>query len=63
MSVSNFDYERELNEAKSQIFIMDRKYISNYDREVRTYARNLEPSASYIESHSSTVRVTDQPAS
>ena len=48
VSVSNYQYERLVNEAKSQIFILDRKYVYQYDSEMRTYARNLEPSISFI---------------
>ena len=49
IGVTNYDYERELNDAKSDIFILDKKYIYDYEREVRTYARNLEPSVSYLD--------------
>jgi len=48
-SVSNFDYERDLNEKKSQINILDSKYIYDYEREVRKYAANLIPSASFVD--------------
>jgi hypothetical protein len=48
-SVSNFDYERDLNEEKSQIYILDKKYIYDYDREVRKYAENLDPSVSFVD--------------
>tara|TARA_R110002012_G_scaffold160299_2_gene322040 strand:- start:10 stop:675 length:666 start_codon:yes stop_codon:yes gene_type:complete len=48
-SVSNFDYERDLNEKKSQINILDKKYIYDYEREVRKYAENLNPSASFVD--------------
>ena len=48
-SVSNFDYERDLNEKKSQINILDKKYIYDYEREVRKYAENLKPSESFID--------------
>ena len=61
IAFTNFDHERLLNEVKSQIFILDPKYINAYDREVRNYARNLEPSASYTESHSSTAKAADVP--
>ena len=45
--VSNFQYERDLNEEKSQIYILDRQYIYDYEREVRNYAENLKPSVSF----------------
>ena len=48
-SVSNFQYERDLNEKKSQISILDRKYIYDYDRETRKYAENLLPGASFVD--------------
>jgi len=47
VSISNFTYERRLNDAKSQIFILNKKYLYDYEREVRTYAKNLEPSVSF----------------
>ncbi len=45
--VSNYNYERILNEAKSQIYILDPKYIFDYQREVRNYAKNLTPGVSF----------------
>lgn len=48
-SVSNFEYERRLNVAKSQIYILDKKYIWQYDKEVRNYAKNLDSLASYVD--------------
>ena len=48
-SVSNFDYERDLNEKKSQINLLDKKYIYDYQREVRKYAENLDPSMSFVD--------------
>ena len=41
ISVENYTYERELNEKKSQIIILNKDYIYDYDREVRNYAKNL----------------------
>ena len=49
VSVTNFDYERDLNEKKSQINILDKKYIYDYEREVRKYAENLLPTASFVD--------------
>ena len=63
ISKSNFAYERELNEAKSEIFILDKKYISNYVKEVRNYGRNLEPPVSFVESHSNSFSISDTPGS
>ena len=48
-SVSNFEYERDLNEKKSQISILDKKYIYDYEREVRKYAENVIPSVSFVD--------------
>tara|TARA_R110001592_G_scaffold107899_2_gene301795 strand:+ start:396 stop:1058 length:663 start_codon:yes stop_codon:yes gene_type:complete len=48
-SVSNFDYERDLNEEKSQINLLDKKYIYDYEREVRKYAENLNPRESFVD--------------
>ena len=48
-SVTNFEYERALNEKKSQIDILDRKYVYDYDRETRKYAENLLPGASFVD--------------
>ena len=48
-SVSNYQYERELNDRKAQIYLLDKKYIWDYEREVRNYARNLDPLASYVD--------------
>ena len=41
ISVSNYQYERKLNDKKSEISILDPSYIYDYAREVRTYANNL----------------------
>ena len=49
VGITNFQYERALNEKKSQIFLLDPKYIYDYDREVRKYARNLLPTGSFID--------------
>jgi len=49
IGITNYDYERKLNDAKSEIFILDKKYVFNYEREVRTYAKNLEPSVSFLD--------------
>ena len=49
VAVSNYDYERGLNEKKSQINILDKKYIYDYEREVRKYAENLLPTASFVD--------------
>ncbi len=46
VGVTNYEYELRLNDIKSQIFNLDRKYIYDYNREVRNYAMNLVPSVS-----------------
>jgi len=48
-SVTNYDYERDLNEKKSQIDILDPQYVYDYDREVRKYAENLVPGVSFVD--------------
>ena len=48
-SVTNYDYERDLNEKKSQIDILDPQYVYDYDREVRKYAENLVPGISFVD--------------
>jgi len=53
-AVTNYNYERNLNEAKSEIFILDRKYVYDYEREVRTYGKNLQPQVSYKDATSNT---------
>jgi len=47
VSVSNYAYERDLNDKKAQISILDPKYIYDYVREVMSYAKNLDPSISF----------------
>ena len=47
ISVSNLQYERGLNDKKSEIFILDPNYIYDYAREVRTYANNLDIQISF----------------
>jgi len=46
-AVDNYTYERRLNDAKSQIFILQKKYIYKYLKEVRTYGKNLDSSVSF----------------
>lgn len=48
VAVTNRKYERDLNDAKAQISILDKKYIFDYVREVRTYAQNLNPGSSSV---------------
>lgn len=40
-SVTNYEYERRLNEKKSNIFVLNERYISEFVRETSNYARNL----------------------
>lgn len=49
ISITNRDYERKINIEKSQIYILDKKYIWNYSREVSTYGNNLEPLDSFVD--------------
>lgn len=46
--VTNFDYEKKLNDDKSNIFILDSKYIYDYLREVKNAGRNDPTQKSYI---------------
>ncbi len=48
-SVTNYEYERVVNENKSQIYILDPKYIYDYQREVKNYAKRLTPGVSYLD--------------
>jgi len=49
VSVSNEQYERDLNEQKKEIEILSPKYISDYAREFRKYVVNQEPQKSEID--------------
>lgn len=41
VSVTNYEYEMRLNDKKGQIYILDPKYIFDYQRETTKYAKNL----------------------
>ena len=60
VSISNYQYELQLNDAKAEIFIMDKKYIYDYDREVRTYAKNLEPTVSFTDAFAASTPTPSQ---
>lgn len=47
VAVDNYNYERRLNDAKSQIFILQKKYVYTYLKEIKTYGKNLESSISF----------------
>ena len=49
VKVSNLSYERRLNEKKREIFVLQKKYIYDYDNEVRLYGRNVKPKESFID--------------
>ena len=49
ISVSNYQYERDINDMKSQIYLLDKKYIWDYAREVRNYAKNLDTPVSFVD--------------
>ena len=49
ISVSNEEYERRLNEGKSQIQLLQPKYIYDYVREVQKYGKNLSPQRSFVD--------------
>ena len=42
VAVSNFEYERRLNDEKSQIQVLDKKYIYDFDREVRKFNKDKQ---------------------
>ena len=42
VEVSNYEYERRLNDEKSQIQVLDKKYIYDFDREVRRFSNLKE---------------------
>ena len=46
--LSNYMYERQVNDKKSQIIILNKDYIYYYEREVRNYAKNLSPQISFV---------------
>ena len=39
VEVSNYEYERRLNDEKAQIQVLDKKYIYDFDREVRKFSK------------------------
>ena len=39
VEVSNYTYEKRINDKKSQIQVLDKKYIYDFDREVRKYSK------------------------
>ena len=47
VEIDNYTYENRLNEAKSQIFILQKKYVFQYVKEVRNYGKRLDPSVSF----------------
>lgn len=49
IGITNREYERRLNIEKAQIYILDKKYVWNYSREVSTYGNNLEPLKSFVD--------------
>ena len=46
--VTNVAYERELNDKKSEIFILDKKYLQDYVREFKNYTMNAKVQKSFI---------------
>ena len=41
VSVTNYEYEQNLNENKKNIFVLNERYVADFVRETRNYARNL----------------------
>ena len=40
VAVSNYEYERRLNDKKAQIQVLDKKYVYDFDREIRKYGKD-----------------------
>lgn len=49
IEVTNSTYEERINSKKSEILLLNDKYISDYVREVRNYATKLEPQESSVD--------------
>ena len=49
VAVSNFDYEKSLNEEKSKIVILDKKYVYDFKREYYKYLARSESKKSEID--------------
>ena len=47
-SISNRQHEEDLNESKSSIFVVNKRYVYDYVREVKNYAKSLSESSSLI---------------
>ena len=60
IAITNYQYELKLNDAKSEIFILDKKYVYDFDREVRTYAKNLSPSVSFDDNISTSIPISSE---
>ena len=46
--VTNVGYERALNEKKSEIFVLKKKYLQDYVREFKNYGLNAKQQQSFI---------------
>ena len=46
--VTNADYEKRINDEKSDIFILNSKYIYDYVREFKNYGRTVKEQESFI---------------
>ena len=42
VDITNRQYEYDLNEDKSQIFVLQKRYVGDYVREVKRYTTNLK---------------------
>ena len=47
--VTNVTYERRINEDKAQIQLLDKKYIYDYEREIKKYAKSLNEQISEVD--------------
>lgn len=46
--VTNAKYEKAINDAKSEIFILQKKYLYDYVREFKNYGSNVKKQTSFI---------------
>jgi len=48
LPVVNYEYERRINDQKTTISLLNKKYIYDYDREFRNYFKNSKEQNSFI---------------
>jgi len=47
--ITNRVFEEETNAMKGKIYVLQQKYVYDYQREVQNYARNLDPQKSFVD--------------